>query len=139
MMRQVKFGDLIGSRSRESLANRRGRTTPHLFADMHGFHIYGDLRLNLPLAAASDGRNASKYLNILEHYGLLADVCARQIGAELLEIQGERIHLILPSATVDETTVRDLLRFSIAFTQLVYRLVKPIAGDHWDGFALAAD
>lgn len=139
MIRQVTFGDLVGSRSREILASRRGTTASHLFADVHGFHIYGDLRLNLPLSAASDARNASKYLNILDHYALLADVCAGQVGAELLEIQGERIHLLLPAATVDEAAIVALLRFSISLTQVVFRVIKPMAGDHWDGFALAAD
>jgi hypothetical protein len=50
-----------------------------LIADVAGFHVYTDLKLNLPLAAAGDGQNANKYLTILEDYAAIGDVCVLQV------------------------------------------------------------
>lgn len=109
------------------------------FSDVTGFHIYGDLRLHLRLAAAEDARNADKYLDILEQYAQIAEGCCTPSGATLLEVQGERLHFLFPTAVTDAASIRQLLAFSIALTNTIYDQLKPKAGADWDGFALAAD
>jgi hypothetical protein len=109
------------------------------FSDVTGFHIYGDLRLRLRLAAAEEARNADKYLDILEQYAQIAEGCCAPSGATLLEVQGERLHFLLPAAVTDAASIKQLLAFSIALTNTIYDQVKPKAGGDWDGFALAAD
>ena len=109
------------------------------FSYTPGFHIYGDLSLNLPLSAAEDDKNASRYLDILQDYASIVDVCAQNVGAHLLEVQGERIHILLPVENLSAEAFKKLFAFCISFTKTVYEKIKPKAGEHWGGFAMAAD
>jgi hypothetical protein len=138
MIKKLAASELLNRLARQPTVEFAAEVGP-TFADVVGFHVYADLKLNLPLAAAGDGQNANKYLTILEDYAAIGDVCVLQVGGRLVEVQGERLHFVLPSERADETAVRGLLRFSITLTQAVYRKIKPIAGDHWNGFAMAAD
>src|SRR2546421_9795801 len=106
------------------------------FSDVTAFHIYGDLRLRLRLAAAEDGRNADKYLDVLEQYAQIAEGCCAPSGATLLEVQGERLHFLLPAAVIDAASIKQLLAFSIALTNTIFDQLEPKAGADWDGFAL---
>ncbi len=110
-----------------------------IFADVTGYHVYADLDLNLGLSAAEDDANARLYLKILEDYADLADASAKESGARLLEVQGERLHLVLPAPAVTEDSLKWLFRFSHSLTKAVYEQIKPLAGDHFRGFAMAAD
>jgi len=138
MIKKLAASELLNRLVRQPTVEFAADAGPN-FADVIGFHVYADLTLNLPLAAAADGQNANKYLTILEDYAAVGDLCALQVGGRLLEVQGERLHFVLPHEKADETAIRALLRFSIALTQAVYRKIKPIAGEHWNGFAMAAD
>lgn len=109
------------------------------FSLVTGFHVYGDLSLNLPLSAAEDDKNAIRFLNILQDYASIADVCASKVGAHLLEIHGERVHLLIPAENLSAESFKKLFAFCISFTKTVYEQIKPKAGDNWDGFAMAAD
>jgi len=108
------------------------------FSDVIGFHVYADLRLNLDLAAAEDTRRAMKCVDILEDYTAISDKCAGLAGARVLEVQGERIHFILPSQEPMTDLIRVLV-FSSALTQTVYQEIKPAVGDDWQGFSMASD
>jgi len=67
------------------------------FSDLLGFHAYADLRLNLDLAAAEDSQQAMKCVDLLEDFTAISDRCARLVGARILEVQGDRIHFVLPA------------------------------------------
>ncbi len=108
------------------------------FSDLLGFHVYADLRLNLDLAAAEDVRQAMRCVDLLEDFTAISDRCASLVGARVLEVQGERIHFVLP-AQDSIAELGKLLLFSSALTQTVYRELKPAAGDDWQGFSMAAD
>jgi len=136
MIREVQLRQLVESASRDA--------QPLAIGDIQctkerGFHIYGELRLSLKMTAAEDTRDAQRYLSILQDYATIADACAREIQAELLEVQGERIHLLMPSATPDRAAVDKLIAFSISFAHLVYTKIAAKAGKEFQGFALAAD
>jgi hypothetical protein len=104
-----------------------------------GFHIYGELRLSLKMTAAEDTRDAQRYLAVLQSYATIADTCARETQTELLEIQGERIHLIMPCESCDKAAIDKLIAFSISFAELIYKKISAKLGDEFQGFALAAD
>ena len=85
------------------------------FSDMVGYHVYADLRLNLDLAAAENVQQAMRCVDLLEDFTAIADRCAGLVGARILEVQGERIHFVLPSANPAQR-LADLLGFSAALT-----------------------
>jgi hypothetical protein len=93
----------------------------------------------LRLTAATDTKDAAKLLRILQEYVTIAETCAALVGAELLEVQGERIHLLFPSPHVTKDAVQALLRFCVAFTNTVYTRIHKLAGDGFLGFKMSAD
>lgn len=140
MIQKTSLNELLGLRSQNTLlANSFQNADDVRFDDVTGFHIYGDLALNLRLAAAEDVRNADKYLDILEEYARIAEASSSQAGAALFEVQGERLHFFLPAPEANEASIKQLLQFSIALTQTVYDKLKANAGSDWNGFTLAAD
>ena len=108
------------------------------FSDVVGFHVYADLRLNLDLAAAEDAQEAMKCVDLLEDFTAISDRCAGLVGARVLEVQGERIHFVLPAQDA-VAELGKLLLFSSALTQTVYQELKPAAENDWQGFSMAAD
>jgi len=118
---------------------RASRFETEPFTDTTAFHIYGELNLTLRLTAASDAQDAQRLLRILQEYTLIAEACAAEASAVLLEVQGERVHLLLPSAAPNATSVSDLVRFAIAFTNTVYSRIGKSAGEAFQGFKMAAD
>jgi len=108
------------------------------FSDVVGFHVYADLRLNLDLAAAEDPRQAMKCVDLLEDFTAISERCAGLVGARVLEVQGERIHFVLPALDA-VSDLGKLLLFSSALTRTAYQELKPAAGDDWQGFSMAAD
>lgn len=109
------------------------------FADVTGYHVYGELNLTLNLTAATDTSDAQRLLKVLQEYTLIAEACAAEASAVLLEVQGERIHLLIPAASVDANSVADVLRFAVAFTREVYDRISKSAGADFRGFKMAVD
>lgn len=109
------------------------------FSDIVGFHVYADLRLNLDLAAAEDPRNAMKFVDLLEDFTAIGDKCAGLVGARVLEVQGDRIHFLLPAPELTQKTLASMLVFASALTRTAYHDLKPKAGEDWQGFSMAAD
>ncbi len=133
---KVSFGELW------PLVESRGFFQPSdtvQFSDLVGFHIYADLRLNLDLAAAEDVSSAMRFVDILEDFTAISDKCARLVGARVLEVQGDRIHFLLPVPELTHSTLASLLAFASALTRTAYQDLKPKAGDDWQGFSMAAD
>lgn len=140
-IQNATLNDVLGVRARKSAAFAQTFANDEgvLFNDVTGFHIYGHLGLHLRLAAAEEAKNADTYLDLLEEYAQIAEACSGRVGAALLEVQGERLHFLLPAAALDNASIKQLLQFCIALTGTVYDTLKPKAGEDWDGFALAAD
>src|ERR1700734_2146150 len=65
----------------------KGTASAYDYAQVRGFHIYCDLTLNLRLSAAEDDKNSMLFLELLQDYAAVADSCAKQVGAHVLEIQ----------------------------------------------------
>jgi len=104
-----------------------------------GFHIYGEIRLSLKMTAAEDTNDAQRYLSILQDYASIANACANVAQAELLEVQGERIHVLMPCPRADRSAVDRVISFAISLSDLVYKKIGAKAGKEFQGFALAAD
>ena len=98
------------------------------FSDVVGFHVYADLRLNLDLAAAEDAQEAMKCVDLLEDFTAISDRCAGLVGARVLEVQGERIHFVLPAQDA-VAELGKLLLFSSALTQTVYQGAQAGSGE----------
>ncbi|MBP7828369.1 MAG: hypothetical protein KA248_00480 [Kiritimatiellae bacterium] len=135
MIKQIGLRQLVESASRDV----RPTIGDINCSKERGFHVYGELRLSLKMTAAEDTRDAQRYLSILQDYATIADACARETQAELLEVQGERIHLLMPCAAADRTAVDKVIAFAISFAQLVYTKIGAKAGKEFQGFALATD
>src|SRR5262249_24978589 len=139
MIQKTSLTQLLGRRPETDIkANIFQAADGVRFADVTGFHIYGHASLNLHLAAAQDTRNADKYLPVLEEYARIAEACCADAGAALLEVQGERLHFLLPAPDANEASITQLLRFSITLTQTIYDQLPAKAGRDWNGFTLAA-
>lgn len=140
MPTKVELKQLIESVDRGILStDREARFGFMPYSDTVGFHIYGEMNLTLKLTAAKETADAEKLLKILQEYTMIAEGCASVSSAVLLEVQGERIHLLLPSAAPDENSVSELLRFCMAFTNSVYSRIQKLAGNEFRGFKMAAD
>src|ERR1017187_4204614 len=97
MPQQVNFRTLVDAVNRNSVFWSAAPTlATQPFAVETGFHVYGELNLTLKLTAATDTKDAARLLRVLTEYVAIAETCAALVGAELLEVQGERIHLLLP-------------------------------------------
>jgi hypothetical protein len=140
MPTKVELKQLIESVDRGILPTDRDARFGFMpYSDTVGFHIYGEMNLTLKLTAAKETTDAEKLLKILQEYTMIAEGCASASSAVLLEVQGERIHLLLPAAAVDENSVSELLRFCMAFTNAVYSRIPKLAGKEFNGFKMAAD
>jgi len=133
-VRKIEFGEFWPLVESRELLRPSDLVAYSYFA---GFHIYADLRLNLDVAAAEDSRNAMKFVDLLEDYTSITDRCAALVGAKVLEVQGERIHLALPSPD-PIVALGSPLVFASTLTRTVYAEIKPAAGDDWRGFSMAA-
>lgn len=137
MIKKVYFKDLFVSQQsylNEFVATEEGIA----FADETGYHIYGEVRLALSLSASEDTTNASKFLKIIQAMVTATNACALEVGAEILEVQGERVHLLLPGGASKEDVLQ-ALSFCSNLTQILYEYVAPLAGKDWQGFATAID
>lgn len=144
MAKRIALAELVGDQGVDEVikgfsADREVRPPQNPFTDVTGFHVYGELRLTLRLSAAEEAKDAQRFLLILQEYAAVADLFASQVGAQLLEVQGERIHLLVPCETVDATAVGRLLTLCSSLTHVMYDRVAKRAGDAWQGFAMAAD
>lgn len=140
MAQNVELRALLESVGREIQPEvRAARFGIDPFSDVTGYHIYGELNLTLKLTAATDAKDAARLLRILQEYALIAEACAAESSASLLEVQGERIHLLLPSKTVDAGSVSEMLGFAVAFTNAVYSRISKTAGKEFQGFKMSAD
>jgi hypothetical protein len=140
MATNVELKKLIESLGRGILPTERAKMFgANPFTDITGFHIYGELNLTLKLTAASEVKDAQKLLRILQEYTLIAEACATESSAVLLEVQGERIHLLIPTNEVSPSSLKDLLEFCISFTSAVYSRISKAAGKDFQGFKMAAD
>jgi hypothetical protein len=139
MVQNATLDMLLESSARGYQAPLTDSNRPYLFADVRGFHIYAELDLSLRLTAAEDPQDAQLFLGILQEYTLIAEACATRVGARVLEVQGERIHLILPTEEPTKDSVAAVVRFSISFTATVYARIGKRAGKAFRGMRMAAD
>jgi hypothetical protein len=111
------------------------------FSDEQAYHIYAELDLNLDLAAAEDASKAMRYLELIEDFATISDRVCQLAGASILEVQGSRIHFLLPALppkAFPEGLVK-VVAFSAALMRMAYAELRESAGDHWKGFSIAAD
>ena len=135
---QIPLSDFFAN-IRDQRLQQFSRVFGDSFAFSRGFHVYGDLRVNLTLSAAEDDPTARHFLHILETYTAIANECAKNTGAEILEVQGERLHVLIPGDALSHEVFRKLFTFSTALTTAVFEKIAPAAGEHWGGFSMAAD
>jgi len=108
--------------------------------DSTGFHIYADLRLTLELTAATEQEMANLFLRALEDLAqIVTAVSQRTRDLFIFEIQGERIHLFLNAATLNEKAILSMLDVCTAVSKAVYATIKPKVEEYWQGFSMAAD
>lgn len=119
--------------------NRQVQIQGPNFADSDGFHIYAYLRLRLRLTNAENDQHAARLLEIIQLFAQLAEDCGRVARVEQLEVQGKRSHYLLLCKMNDTASLSRLLAFCVALTRVVEKRIKPLAGDDWIGFSMAAD
>jgi hypothetical protein len=107
----------------------------------NGFHVYIDLDVRLPLSAAEDDQTASKYLQILAKFAAIGEGAAQLAQAQLLEVQGARLHFLIEDAGAvpSRTAWERLLTLSEAVIMAAYEEIEPMAGKDWHGCRAAAD
>lgn len=111
------------------------------FSDERAYHIYAELDLNLDLAAAEDASKAMRYLELIEDFATISDRVCQLSGASILEVQGNRIHFLLPAQPPESSpeALVKVVAFSAALMRMAYAELRKSAGDHWKGFSIAAD
>lgn len=105
-----------------------------------GYHCYAEIKLNKKLSAPETQADANCCLEAIVTSTRLAAAFAALEGGELLEAQGEILHLTFPTngATQKEVLQR-LMTFASAFMNATYEELNRICGDDWQGVAMAAD
>ena len=111
------------------------------FSDGRAYHIYAELDLNLDLAAAEDASKAMRYLELIEDFATISDRVCHLSGASILEVQGNRIHFLLPAQPPGEFPqgLVKVVAFAAALMRMAYAELRKSAGEHWKGFSIAAD
>lgn len=139
--RKVSLTELLAPAGASKSAHFLTASVPvaTLYADISGFHIYSRLGLTLRLAAGEDDKSAARYLRTLEAYTRIIDEAAKAWGVNILEVQGEVMHCLLPSETPNPSSIRRVIGFCSSVTQAVYEVIPKIAGQAFDGFKSAAD
>jgi hypothetical protein len=142
------IGSLLRSVSRQALQEAAQQA---IFARAHGIpqslgymaarghHVYAELRLTKKLSAPENTADAAACSRAIIATTQVCDRCVVEEGGRILEAQGEIIHAFLPTSGNRKIDDQRLLRFAKATTQIVYKIIKPICGDGWGGFAMAAD
>ena len=119
-------------------SGRIGAATAN-FADVHGVHLYADLRLELALSAPESPLDASLYLRILQAFASSAEACGRILNMRILEVQGERLHLFreLPAPTLNTET--ELITFARVLHALAINNIEKEAPGYRATLRFAAD
>lgn len=105
------------------------------FVPSIGHHVYGKLSLRRSLNDPQDTEKARKLLRVIETLTRGAESAAKIVGGELLEAQGEMIHVIIPS---EDPNPKKLVTFAAALNDAVMGSVRQAAGDEFEGFSQAA-
>src|SRR5260370_3459370 len=139
---KISFRDLVshlGSVRANKLESVYLPAAPGVFADVWGIHFYSDLRLELELSASDHPLDASLYLRILQTYASVAEACGNQLGIQILEVQGERLHLLWELAAPSPNEGLKLIDFSRAFHALASRRIAEEAPGYRFSLRFAAD
>src|SRR6266478_9534937 len=139
---KVTFRDLVsnfGSVRANKVESVHLARVPRAFADVWGVHFYSDLRLELELSAPDHPLDAALYLRILQTYASVAEACGSQLGVEILEVQGERLHLFWELAVPTPNTELKLIEFSRVFHALASQRIAEEAPGYEFTLRFAAD
>jgi hypothetical protein len=134
---QIRLEDYINLAQRHRQENHKFAAGLSRKVQIPGWHIYGELQLNLELSAPSDLKAAQEYIHIIQVYASLAYQSGLELGCSVLEVQGERIHLFLPSL-LDEN-VDDVYAICCQISDGVYSTMSSLTDGKWQGFKMAAD
>lgn len=123
---------------KQAFAAREEITTPAGAQDT-GFHIYGKLKTRIAFAATENDTETIRFLRVIHALAGVTVACAREMGdIEVLELQGEVIHVFVVASTPDSALDR-VIEFSQLLTNAVYDQVCPLADDDVFGFSMAID
>ncbi|MBC2592860.1 hypothetical protein H5P28_01170 [Ruficoccus amylovorans] len=103
-----------------------------------GIHFYAKISLRLDLEAADRDAATRSYLQVVDQFARVADALTEESAAELLEVQGEVLHLYLP-CEANEQSLLTALAYSVALHEEIEKRVKPLAGDSWKSVRFAFD
>lgn len=123
---------------RAAVASRAWDINKIPYTDTTGFHLYGDLDMELRLTAGDD-HAAALTLQILQAYAFAADAICEPNWLRILEVQGGRIHLYVESAVPNEQLVRKLIRSCEVFHHIATREISKLAGKTSFSIRMAAD
>src|SRR5271165_6127705 len=139
---KVSFRELVsnlGSVRRIKVESVYFPVAPTVFADVWGIHFYSDLRLELELSVPDHPLDAALYLRILQTYASSAEACGSSLGIEILEIQGERLHLLWEVAVPRPNEGLKLIDFARAFYALASERIAEEAPGYRFSLRFAAD
>lgn len=127
-----------GSVKASSFGFERGSVEGSNYTNVTGFYLYAEFRVGLRISGAETDENATRLLELIQLYNTVAESCGRVADVEHLEVQGERTHFLLRCDMINDESFARMLTFSVALANIVERRVRPLAGDDWQGFAVAA-
>ena len=119
-----------------SLNETTQKTAEGEVAEGIGWHLYGDLRIHSRYVCAPDVAQRRQVMRALTRFGQIGLAVANKYRGQLLEHQGQRIHLWLPDEVADHAVVWAALS---EIDTLVRAHVRPILPSGWKSYASSAD
>lgn len=143
MVRRVSVNQLLGLTKTATLLeayNARTLSEGDIpFADTQGVHIYADLKLEMSLAAAEDEESAYRNLQILQVYATAAESAAVPAEIGILEVQGQRLHLLKEAKSNGSVDLESLYDACRIFHRIATREIKRLVGQTEFSIRMAAD
>lgn len=79
------------------------------FSVAMGYHLYVEVRLDQSVTAPATKEVATKYLRFLQRFTWLCSEAFEVIGGSLLEAQGARVHLLVPSPSHSPQCLQEMV------------------------------
>jgi hypothetical protein len=115
----------------------RDRTPPEYDSTtMKGWHLYINVKIVPKFWAPRDEQSSQRSLRFINAYAQIAQRVAKQFGAQVLEVQGKRIHFFLEKEIEDDTQI---IALADALINVLYKSLKTFDAEVFRGLAAAAD
>ena len=119
------------------------RSSPEItrppFTVASGYHLYVETRLDQSITAPATKEIAKRYLRFLQRFTWLCAEASGQIGGNLLEAQGSRVHLFIPCSYHNTRSFMQLVELSAFLYASIKRELDKRFREKASGVAAAVD